>query len=513
MSASISNVAASNEAAAAAFFLSNTKPLARLDAAVDKTTVSNYRPASVNAVFSKVKAVFEQPVVWKNDLTEISTQLDRLSPRERQSLVNLMARTASCGHLSLLTCWLNRATHQSLAAFDGLCEKARNHLWKQLVVGQDKANLVRIFHATSDQNNPSIKEGEYHPMQFAKAVAATCSPQQRMDFVSALLPNAIAWSKDASTNKSGRAIAVVMATMTDPAQISACVKMLGREGMDAVVQASLPTRDAGTIPGLEPVDTKMFRGLAATIARSSIAREKAAFVSAAGPVLETLNNAVIGPNKNREPLKEITEAISTVIGTDTTGVIENVMMQNTAQNRSSGPAALRAYARAVLDSGRGVDLGAITLQLQRGNDLKGEPNAYLGQKASRSGEEPTYARARVMGGWLGLMGSAVQTRINRRDSNAAYSSLLFSGTVDIMKELVGARFPGFKMAAGVAAPALKTAINLALFNWRNEATKSDRTFAQGLIEGALPRHRNGVESTSEWTLTLKTEQSRRFSGS
>ena len=191
--------------------------------------------------------------------------------------------------------------------------------------------------------------------------------------------------------------------------------------------------------------------------------------------------------------------------TDTTGVIENAMLQSASESRSSGSAALKAYARAALDSGIGTDLGAITLQLQRGDDLETDPMAYLRTPESRPGERPTCARARGMGGWLGLVGAAVQTRTGRRDSNAAYSSLLFTGSVDIFKEEVDARFPGLKIA-------VSTAINFGPLNWRNEATETDRSFAQGLIEGALPRHRNGVESTADWTQTTKTDQARRWLG-
>ena len=472
----------------------------------------NYLPTKVNATLAKVNAVFAQPVVWKNDLVAISAAFTRLSPPERQSLVNLMARPSARGELPLLTRWLSRVTHLGMAAFDGLDEKGRLDLWKQLVVGQDKANLARIFQAANQPSCPSIKKREYHQMQFAQAIAAGGSVQQRIDFASALHPGAVAGAKDPETNRSGRAIAVVMAASTDPTQITAFVKTLGREGMDAVVQASLPTRDAGNILSFQPMDTGLFRRLASAMALSGNAREKASFVSSTGLMVELLNNTAIGQNRNRKQLGEVSRAISAVIGTDTTGVIENVMLQSTSENRSSGAAALKAYARAALDSGIGTDLGAITLQLQRGNDLKTDPMAYLGKPESRSGEQPTYARARVMGGWLGLVSSAVQTRINRRDTNAAYSSLLFTGSVDVLKEVVGGRFPPLKIAVSLAAPALKTAINFGLLNWRNEATKTDRSFAQGLIEGALPRHRNGVESTAEWTQTMKIEQSRRLLG-
>lgn len=91
-----------------------------------------------------------------------------------------------------------------MAAFDGFDQQGRRHLWKRRVVGQDKANLARIFQATNPPNNPSIKEGEHHQMQFAQAIAASDSSQQRLDFVSALHSSAAAGARDPSTNRSAR---------------------------------------------------------------------------------------------------------------------------------------------------------------------------------------------------------------------------------------------------------------------------------------------------------------------
>ncbi len=480
---------------------------------------SNYSPADVNAAFTKIRSTFFKPhTVWKNELTELSATFNSLSPTERRSLVNLLSRAPNAENRSLLSCWIGRVTTRGIAAFDGLDAKGRTRFWEQLVVGQDKQNLVRIFSSIEKNVNPSMREREHHSMEFARVLGVSGSAQQKLGFAGELNQRAVAGSTDAATNSDGRAVAWVLSRTTDPKLLSACVKVLGRAGMDSVVQASLPTRDAADSTAIaqayEPIDTRLYESLAAVMSHSRNAREKSAFVAASGRVIDALNTNVVGPNLRRKELAAVSRAISTVIGTDPTGIIENVMLQNTVQGRSGGPAALKSYAQALLDSGKGAaDIGAITLQLQRGNDLQQDPMAYLSKPESRSGEKPTFVRARVMGGWLGLVGSAVQSRIAKRDSNAAYSSLVFTSSIDALKELVGARFPGFKVAVGLLAPALKAAVNSGLLSWRNEATKSDRSFAQGLVEGAMPRYRNGVEATADWTQTLKTEQSRRLGGS
>ena len=476
----------------------------------------DYDPIKVNSAFAKIRSTFFQPrVVWKDEVTAVSTSFERLNPTERRSLVNLLSRAPNAENHSLLNRWLDRAMAQGVGAFDGLGEKGSMQLCKQLVVGQDAQNLVRIFASISDHTSPAITGSEQQRMQFAQALASTGTAQQKLGWVSALKRKAVAGSMDASTNITGRAIALVMTGSTDPKLLSGFMAALGRVGMDAVVHASAPTCDMAFAErlavsvGANMPNTGLFQKLAATMARSGNVLEKAAFVAASGKVIDDLYAKRAAP----KTLGEVSSAISAVIGTDTTAVIENVMMQNTTEGGRSGPAALKSYVQALLESGNGAaDIGAITLQLQRGNDLKQDPMKYLAQRESRSRESPTYVRARVMGGWLGLVASAVQVRTSRRDANTAYASLLFTGSIDTLKEAVGARFPSFKAAIGVTASALKTAANVSLLTWRNQAAQADRDFSQGLIEGALPRYRNGVEATAEWTLTMKAEKTRRFTG-
>jgi hypothetical protein len=486
-------------------------------------TVPRYKATDVNSVFVNMKDAFARPrQVWKDELTAISAKIERLNPNERCSLVNLLARSPDASkQTSLLSRWLTRATAQNgLGPFDGLGQTELTRLWTQLVPGQDKANLVRIFGAIGSIKHPAISGAEANRMRFAGAVAATGNAQQKLDFVAGLKPFALAGAKDASTSTSGRAIATVIAETADPKLLSAYVQTLGRKGLDVAVEASAPIREyaaAGSqseAVALEPIDTRLFRKLASTFSQSTNALEKAAFVAATGNVLDNVNVNVVGPNLRRKELGELSEAISTVISTDTNGIIENVLLQTSVYGGSNGPGALRSYVQALLDSGQGVsDAGVITQQLQRGNNLREEPTQYLAKRESRSGQEPTFVRAAVLGGWLGLVGAAVNTRSGKRDTNAALSSLIFSGTADAMKEVLGARFAGLKGALGIATPALKTSINTGLLNWRNEATKADRSFAQGLVHGAIPRYKSGVEVTAQWTQTLKVEHMRRLNGS
>ena len=120
----------------------------------------------------------------------------------------------------------------------------------------------------------AIKAGECHPKQFAQPMAASGSPQQRLDFVNALHPSAAAGGKR-SFDQPKRARHCHGDGRVDPPDTNnARVKFLGREGMDAVVQASLATRDASSVTSFESRDSGLLQRLASAMARSGNAREQ-----------------------------------------------------------------------------------------------------------------------------------------------------------------------------------------------------------------------------------------------
>jgi hypothetical protein len=178
------------------------------------------------------------------------------------------------------------------------------------------------------------------------------------------------------------------------------------------------------------------------------------------------------------------------------------LAQNGSEGRSDGRAALKAYASELLESRQGAHIAAVTVSLQRDNTLATDPMSHLGSTQARHGEPAQHHRARVMGEWLGIVGSAVQTRIGSRDANAAMTSLVFTGTVDTLKELAGAFFPALRLPIGLLAAAVKPGVNATLLQWRTALAREDRGFTQNLFEGALPHHANGVPATAPWVTTL-----------
>jgi hypothetical protein len=463
-----------------------------------------YHPTRVNATVAFVKGVLNGGTVWQSQVQDFSQRMAKLSPQESAATVNLLSRM-QVRNSNALDLMVGEVTMRGVGAYGGLNPAQRSSLWRALVPGQDKANLARIFSAASNHNSDASK-GQFFQQEFAAAIAERGTVDQKQSFVSSMTGAAIAGNTSAA-----RAVAVVVASLKDAGQFSAALTGLGRRGVDAMVAATVGktnnriVADAPDRRNSMRLDTALYRTLAAGFQRSNNAREKAGFISASGAVLRQIAAAPMDGSTKRQVLKESASAMSAVIGTDVSGVIENTLLQRAgAAGASSGRDSLKAYSMALLDSGQASHLGAITMSLQRGNSLASDPMAYLGRRESRSGEAPAFANARVMGEWVGLVGSAVQTRVSERDKNAAFASLIFTGSVDVIKEGVGAVFPAFKLPAALIAAGLKPAINAGILNWRNELASKDRDFSRNFYEAALPRHKSGVEATAEWVPTLNS---------
>lgn len=269
----------------------------------------------------------------------------------------------------------------------------------------------------------------------------------------------------------------------------------------AVPQSHVTSDEFGGTAVKAAVDLQLYEQTAASVARSSNAVDKAAFAAATGPVFSRLETSLEGQHRD-DVLARLAGAMSVVIGSDVEGVVENTMPQTDFQGGRSGRDALKAYAGALLDGGQGAHLGVITLSLRRGNDLSEDPMTRLSAVPARTGEPQAYANARLMGDWLGITASAVQSRISSRDENAIYGVLLFSASIDVTKALAGSAFPVRKLPSSLLSAAAKPAVNGAVLSWRTALARTDREFSQSLYEAALPRHKSGVEAMGPWVTTM-----------
>jgi hypothetical protein len=83
--------------------------------------------------------------------------------------------------------------------------------------------------------------------------------------------------------------------------------------------------------------------------------------------------------------------------------------------------------------------------------------------------------------------------------------MMFTGSIDVMKELAGTAFPALKLPVALGAAVLKPAINRSLLDWRTSLARKDREFVRNLYEAALPRHPSGVEARGDWVTTMNAQ--------
>ncbi len=463
-----------------------------------------YDSSRVGRAVDQVRTIFDDGTASQSEVLSTARLAAELKPAERKAWINLLAREQS-GDGTLLQRWLGEVTTRGPGALAGLDAKERRALFAALVLGQDGANLERIFrsvvnHYQADRGAPRYQD------EFAAAVAVRGNGLQKLDLIRRLRDDAAAGDLAAA-----RTVGTLIGSLTDPGQIKHALQLLDRRGMDAVVAASLSVRSAGVTTNMfggntarVDVDGTRYEALAQAVARSGNAREKGGFVAASGALLKLVSGLDVG-KAGVAAAGTVAAGMSKVIGSDVNGVIENAMLQNTREGASSGREALKRYALMLVETGRGAHLGAITVSLQRGNDLKQDPMQFLSARLVRSGEAPSFVHARVMGDWLGIMRSALQSRIVSHDQAIAVSAMVFSGSADTFKELGSAAFPAFRLPISVGSALSKQAVMSSLLAFRNELTRADLDFGRALYEGALPRHPNGVEATGDWVTTMNAQ--------
>ncbi len=486
---------------------------ASLLSAVALTPRADYDAAHVNKTFQQIRHTFEDGNVWKSELEHDAQAVGQLSPDERNSLVNLMAKDQS-GSQSLLMRWMGEVTTGGIGPWGGLDHPQIQTLWENLVQGQDPANLERLFHAAKQGESPKsiypnatgLDIEQPYQKLMAESVAKYGTGEQRVGFIGQLADNA-----EKGNLSAARSIGIVLGSLHEPKQVDQALSGLNRAATDAVVSrlitvnGNIGTNMFGGTTVHEQVDARMFNDVARSVASATNAREKGGFVASAGQLMKDFDKTMYGKEAIGQIKSTIASGMSAVIGSDINGVIDNTLLQNSREGHSNGRGALKEYASTLLDSGKGTHLGAIVLSLQRGNSLDQDPMQFLSQRQARTDDGPGYQHARVLGDWLGVVGSAVQSRISSREQNANVANMLFGVGYDSLKELVGAVFPPAKPPLGLVSIVAKPIVSTAITNWRTELARDDRSFTQSLYEAALPHHANGVEATADWVSTLNSQ--------
>lgn len=322
--------------------------------------------------------------------------------------------------------------------------------------------------------------------RLALDVAQRSTVAQRIEFVERL-------SQDAPSNPAAaRAIGKVMASLTGEG-VDRALRALDRNGVDAVVRESVLITGTGIAPGwFGKADLNRFMALANAVSSGNNPLGKAAFVAACGPLIEWLHQTGIQAPEIARGSMLVATAMSSVLMSDVTGVVEHVLMQEGfGSSDSSGRAALATHVSTLLrygdaDSGGVGAPGLIIESLRRGNNLNGDPKVYLAGTEQRSGDqEPYHHRAALLGAYLGVVGGAIDDRAGQRDRDAAVNALLFSFGIDVVMETLAVLFPAAKYPIALAKSGVKRGTTRTVQHVRNERAGGDGDWWQRLLDAAL----------------------------
>ncbi len=448
----------------------------------------DYQAGDVNRVSSQIQASFSDGTVWKSELDESAASISGLSPRERQSLVNNLANTPQ-GDGNLLDKFLGEVTSPGLGSYGGLDADDRSALIRDLIPGQDGANLERVFNGLRRQQGDGVDDNQ---REFSRLTAWSASADQRIDFVARLADNAGKGDTEAA-----RAIAQQIGTLERPADVAEAMSKLDRATLDKVVKQSIDTDYITTPSGMGvPVtatlhDPSLYQRMADAVATTSDPKMKAAFIASSGQLIdETLRNEPGQPT-----LEKVINGMSNVIGSDTNGVIGNTLEQTGfdtelgGQYASSGLQALRLYNTGLIETDQGQKIRGIVAQLRSGNDL---------QQDAFTRFDTDERAAYVLGGYTGTVTTALDSMASEQTRTLATTAIFAGTAIDTAKELaqfLPGKVPG--IVAKFAAAPLKATVALTAMNLNAETISQARDQSQLTIMTAQPQGPGGTSPTTE----------------
>lgn len=356
--------------------------------------------------------------------------------------------------------------------------------------GTSLASLSRAFAATDNRTG-----GRDLVAELADAVATHASPAAKLAYVQALKgatanqPTTGEVQFGSSVLRTGdpeaAAIGRVIGSMRG-AHAEAALQSLSGAELEAVLRASIgeTARIVTAHPGNASMtiswNSRNFEALMDAAASTTNADLKARLFDAAGTQLQSVDGTRVGvgstPVGRRETLAAMTDAMTRLLDSDTTGVVREL----TYNRDSLDGTALAAYAKQMLQSTAGTNrLGELMARLQLGNDLAGHAIGRLNETVTVPGtNQERRENAGALGYFVGAVyrGAAAISSDVRAQQELA-TAVLKSALTVIDKAKVGG------LAGGMTASVAKEWVAFAV---REVIRDPGNSAAQQLERAALP---------------------------
>jgi len=319
----------------------------------------------------------------------------------------------------------NEELGNQVKRIEELPDPQRNKGFDQIAEAGDGELLARVHNELPEEQKA----------EFAVAIGDSNNPDAAVEFVNELkdqttderyraeggrFPISDGKFTDQHFDVDARSVAIVVGRLgDDPAHFEQAIDSLDDEQLDAVLDASTTSTfitkpDIGVPPKYEvQTSSGNFTNITAATGRSDNPELKARVFAAGTEQLEFLRSE----DSSEDDRREVTDALSRIIDSDTTGVVK-------ALDANNQGAVIKPYSRELIDLGQEDKISEHIAKLSTGNDLSADPVDYL-SASERGVNGEFHANARAAGLYVGSVAGAIDDNISDKEDAAATINRVF----------------------------------------------------------------------------------------
>jgi hypothetical protein len=383
--------------------------------------------------------------VTHSELIENNQKVMELSPQQRNELISKLSDDD-------LKNWT-----QEIDGMNGpLTANERSDLFNKLAEGLDGTQMTRLVKAFD--GSPGGREA------LGEAVAQHASSDAKVAFINAS-KDSIDGDYKATQGRDGNAETVVIANVlgslkSNPAAFDNAIKSLNEEQLKDVIKTGLGRNyiadPTGTTAGTTLYSPSAALGILDAASKSGDPQVKARVFEAATEQFQMIEGSSID--------KAFTDGVTQLIKSDPAGLVDELRTRTDLSGKS-----LSTYLKEMLTSGNESDVRNLFIQMQQGNDGKG--NAY------ERFANPNFAHN------LGFFAGATAAAINSMSDDA-------EATGDLLKNIFGTGFGAAGAAnpgAGVIASVGNGLTSMAIDDIVNKVKDGNMELKRAIYELGMPR--------------------------
>lgn len=413
---------------------------------------------------------------WFNDVTndelkDIAGTFDRLNPQQRNEVI----KNLSDAELKKLA---DESGSMGIFGTGGLSRDEKRAMLEDMVQGADGTQLERLSKAFSSEDDAKL---------LGDAIASHAGNDAKLDFVKRMAGQVE--GNEQVALQVAKAIGGMKGSAT---HVDQALEALSGNKLHSVVQAAqqenLSTNPLSRGTSVLTYDVGPLQSMIDAAATGNSVEQKARLFDSAATVLNDISKVSYfmpgrGVIKNDAEAR-LTQSLSKLITSDTNGV----MAELESQFRSGK--AITTFTKQMIEQGRTDELKVIVSQLQKGNDLQGDPL----QRFTATDANGDYVNAQTLGYFVGSVHAASHKLKLDVDRQVSTFKAIFGGGLSGGKDAVS----NLWLSGGAAKAVLGVGVGAVAAIGLLTADEIGRSMKAGVVsqrdaltEFAYPRLPNG----------------------